>query len=284
MGRRARRDPPRVEGILEWTFPRIMDRLVGWIPRPRPDRDEWARCRLVSHRGECSGEGARENTLEAFRKAQAEGVWGIECDVRWTRDLCPVVLHDPDLRRVYGLDITLGDVDFETLRRRCPAVPSLEEVIDEFGGTMHLMVEFKEEPYPEPGRQSRILGDLFSRQRSGRDYHLLSLAPEMFRLVTWAPPSACLPVAGRNVRLLSRVAADRGYAGIAGHYALISGARIRAHRRLGQEVGTGYVASRRCLWREVARGVTWFFSNHACAIQRILDRERPGGPGMRLKG
>lgn len=263
---------------MSW-FDRIENRLLRWIdriferrPGSVPDERALARCRLVSHRGEHDGRGVLENTLAAFDAAVAAGVWGIECDIRWTRDLTPVVIHDPDLRRVFGLDRTVSACTLPELQRDCPALPTLAEVIGRYGGKAHLMVEIKAEAYPDPGRQNRILQGLFAALAPGADFHLLSLTPEMFRRTSFAPPSACLPVARLNVRRMSRLALREGYGGVAGHYALVGGAVIRRQHAAGQGVGTGYPRSPRVLARELGRQVDWIFSNHAGEIQGWIRR------------
>jgi glycerophosphoryl diester phosphodiesterase len=265
-------------------FDRVENRLLHWIdqvferlPRAVPDTSRLARCRLVSHRGEHDGRIILENTLAAFDAAAALGVWGIECDIRWTRDLVPVVTHDADLRRVFGLPRTVSACTLEELRRDCPGLPSLAEVIGRYGGKTHLMVEVKQERYPDPGRQNRILQDLFSALTPGADFHLLSLAPEMFRRTPFAPPSACLPVARLNVARLSRLALREGFAGVAGHYALVGDALIRRQHAAGQRVGTGYPRSMRVLARELNRQVDWIFTNHAGRIQNWVRRLQPAG-------
>lgn len=50
---------------------------------------------LFAHRGK--GFGARENTLEAFRRVAASEIYGVELDVRLTADLVPVIHHDPSM-------------------------------------------------------------------------------------------------------------------------------------------------------------------------------------------
>ncbi|HSV92208.1 MAG TPA: glycerophosphodiester phosphodiesterase family protein, partial [Desulfobacterales bacterium] len=153
----------------------LVDRLFARLPQLRPDPARLAACRVVAHRG-AHGPGRPENTLAAFDAALAAGVWGLELDLRWTRDLVPVVVHDPDLRRVFGLDLTVGRIEAAELRRGCPQVPTLAEVLARYGGRAHLMVELKAEPLPEPGLRNRILGELFAGRAPVRDFHLLSLS------------------------------------------------------------------------------------------------------------
>jgi glycerophosphoryl diester phosphodiesterase len=251
-----------------------IDGMYARLPRRRPSQGRLKNCRIVSHRGEHDGRTVLENTLAAFDAAVAQEIWGIEFDIRWTRDLTPVVIHDPDLRRVFGLGDVVSQSTLEKLKRVCPQVPTLAETVARYGGKTHLMVEIKQERYPEPNRQNRILGDLFSSLQPVRDFHLLALDPEMFRLTTFAPAAAFLPVARLNVSKFSRMAIREGFAGVAGHYVLLGAGVIRRHHAAGQMAGTGYIRSRHVFLREINRGVDWIFSNHAGQVQRLLVRLR----------
>jgi glycerophosphoryl diester phosphodiesterase len=258
----------RVEKLL---LPMI-DGLYGRLPQRDPGVDRLQNCRIVSHRGEHDNQRVFENTLAAFDAAVAQGVWGIEFDLRWTRELEPVVVHDADLRRVFGRDLRVGDCRLHDLKRACPHLPTLAEVVGRYGGKAHLMMELKAEPYPNRDRQNQVLGEVFAALRPGRDFHLLSLAPEMFGWITFAPATAFVPVARLNFPYLCRLATQEGYGGVAGHYALVTGAAIQRLHGAGQKVGTGYPRSRNCLFREIHRGVDWIFSNHAGEVQRLIRR------------
>ena len=125
-------------------------------PQPFPRRDRLRACKIIAHRGEHDNMTVYENTLEAFDLALDRRIWGIEFDLRWTKDLCPVVNHDPDLKRIFKQDINISDVTLEELKSRCPAVPSLIEVIHKYGKKLHFMVEVKAENYPDPQRQNNL--------------------------------------------------------------------------------------------------------------------------------
>ncbi len=58
--------------------------------------DENEEMRIISHRG--SGN-APENTIPAFEKAVENGYDTAECDVAWTKDNIPVLLHDSTINR-----------------------------------------------------------------------------------------------------------------------------------------------------------------------------------------
>ncbi len=204
--------------------------------------------------------------------AYERGIWGIEFDVRWTKDLHPVVIHDPDLKRVFGLDLKVGEVTREELKSRCPAVPLLSEVIEKYGKKLHFMLEIKTEPYPDRVRQNDIFKDLFSSLKPRIDYHVMSLTPAMLDLITFVPTSALIPIAMLNMAQISKLALEKNYCGVAGHYLLLDNAKLAKHRKKGQQVGTGYPGSKNCLFREINRGVEWIFSNNAGELQRIANR------------
>jgi glycerophosphoryl diester phosphodiesterase len=256
----------RLERLL---LPAI-DRVYARLPQVDPSAEQLKNCRIVAHRGAHEPPTVLENTLPAFDAALAQGVWGIEFDIRWTRDLRPVVVHDAGLQRVFGLPRMVSQCTLEELAAICPRVPTLADVIGRYGGRVHLMAEVKAEPYPEPRRQNQTLSDLFAGLTPGEDFHLLALDPVLFRRVPFAPPHSCLPVARLNVSDFSRAAARAGYAGVAGHYQAVRDGIIRRQHALGQKVGTGYAGSRGVLLREIRRGVDWVFSNHVGRLQHFI--------------
>jgi glycerophosphoryl diester phosphodiesterase len=255
-----------VENGLE----RILDGFYALWPQPFPGFERLNNCKIVSHRGEYDNRSVFENTLPAFDRACALGIWGIEFDIRWTKDLQPVVIHDPDLKRVFGMDIKVADITLKTLRAECPAVPLLSEVIQKYGRQIHLMVEIKAENYPDPARQNQILQECFATLKPRADYHLMSLTAQMFDLITFVPASTCIPIALWNLHRFSNLALMKKMRGVAGHYFLLNNALLARHRANGQKVGTGYPGSKNCLFREINRGVEWIFSNKAGKLQKIV--------------
>jgi glycerophosphoryl diester phosphodiesterase len=63
-----------------------------------------------------------------------------------------------------------------------------------------------------------------------------------------------------------------GIGGIAGHYLLLNDRIKQRHIQAGQKIGTGFIRSRNCLYREMNRGVEWIFSNEAVSMQQIVDK------------
>jgi glycerophosphoryl diester phosphodiesterase len=232
------------------------------------------KCKIISHRGQHDNITVFENTLSAFDHAlETAGIWGIELDFRWTKDLHPVVAHDPDLQRLFGSNLRIAETTLAELKQHCPQMPTLEEVLLRYGGKLHLMVEAKEEHYPQPEKQNMILKELFAPLEPRKDFHLLSLAPEMLVLIKFVDTSAKLPVAVFNAKSLSKISLNEKYAGLGGHYLLLHKKIVKQHLDCGQKIGVGYPKSKNNLFREINRGVEWIFCNDAVGVSGLLQTE-----------
>lgn len=254
---------------------RILCRAVDFIysqhEQPFPEKFNLINCKIISHRGEYDNRSIFENTLKAFDEVSDKGVFGIELDIRWTKDLKPVVLHDKNTKRLFNKDIDVNEICYSDLRSSIPEIASLEEIISRYGKRMHLMVEIKEEVYPEPLKQAGILKTLFSDFTPGKDYHFISLLPEIFSIIDFVPKSTFIPIARLNLGSMSQIALQSNYGGVAGHYLLITNSLIRKHLNQNQKIGTGFVNSANCLFRELNRGTEWIFSNNAAKLQTIVN-------------
>jgi glycerophosphoryl diester phosphodiesterase len=261
----------RVPLSVEKLFHQIVDKFYAKWPQPVPSEESLRNCKIVSHRGEHDNIKVFENTLKAFDAAQNCGIWGIELDIRWTKDFHPVVFHDKDLRRIFGSSLEISRTTRKKLRKSFPEVPYLEEVVNRYGKKMHLMAELKEEVYPDPAFQTRRLSQIFSQLIPEMDYHFLSLVPAMFRFVDFVPNSTYLIVSQLNLSEMSRNAIQHGYKGVAGHYLFVTRRVVALHKINHQVIATGYIRSKNSLFRELGRGVDWVFSNEVHKLQRVLE-------------
>jgi len=259
---------------LESRLMQICDSIFSIVPQKAPTLENLSKCKIISHRGQHDNITVYENTLSAFDHAlETEGIWGIELDFRWTKDLHPVVAHDPDLLRLFGSNLKISETTLAELKQYCPQVPTLEEVLLRYGGKLHLMVEAKEEHYPQPEKQNMILKDLFAPLQPREDFHLLSLDPEMLVLVKFVDTSAKIPVAVFNAKTLSKISLNEKYAGLGGHYLLVHKKIVKKHLDYGQKIGVGYPKSKNNLFREINRGVEWIFCNDAVKVSGLLQTE-----------
>lgn len=117
----------------------------------------YAKCRrwqgqAFAHRGlHDIGSGIVENTLPAFSAARDAG-YGMELDIRFTRDMEVVVFHDDDLKRLAGDPRRVRQLTLKELRaiplagREDARVPTLREVLDAVHGQTPLLIELKNGP------------------------------------------------------------------------------------------------------------------------------------------
>jgi glycerophosphoryl diester phosphodiesterase len=116
----------------------------------------------LAHRGLHDHE-VPENSRSAFSAAVEVG-YGIELDVRLTRDRVPVVLHDASLERTTGEPGKVSELTHDELSRRRlsgtgEAVPTLAQVLDLVAGRVPVMVEIKSMQVT-PGRISGLVADV----------------------------------------------------------------------------------------------------------------------------
>ncbi len=112
--------------------------------------DSIMRVKYYAHRGLYQNTApyhAPENSLYAFRAAAARG-YGIELDVRLTKDCQAVVFHDKSLARMCGVPGSVRDYTYEALSklRLCGGsaqIPLLSQVLSEINGKVPLIIEIK---------------------------------------------------------------------------------------------------------------------------------------------
>ena len=74
-------------------------------------------CLMVAHRGVSGVE--RENTCPAFVTAGVKSYYGIETDVRITKDGKFVLLHDDSTKRLSAVDVKVSESTYDELQQVC---------------------------------------------------------------------------------------------------------------------------------------------------------------------
>lgn len=92
-------------------------------------------------------ENVPENSMTAFKKAVELG-YGIELDIRETKDNQIIVFHDDNLKRMCGLnklveDLTLSELKDLKLSNTSEVIPTLKEVLALVDGAVPILVEYK---------------------------------------------------------------------------------------------------------------------------------------------
>lgn len=247
----------------------VVDACFAIMPQKKPAKEVLMQAKIIAHRGAHDHAlGIIENTMDAFRRALNAGCWGIELDVRTTLDGILVVHHDPTLMRLWKQDVAISALTFEELRSIQPAIPTLAEVADAFGGLMHLFIELK-----APFNAQTTLQALLQTLKPVQDYHLLSLDEPIIKRLD-AFPKECLLLVPyyNNVQRFCDLSIQEGYGGVLGSYLLLGDRYIKALRQAHQVYGVGFVDSKNSLYRELNRGIFWIFSNQSIKLISIKQR------------
>lgn len=125
--------------------------LYIWLFAPRRSRAKEVSAFLqtdYAHRGLHNiAEGVPENTLLAFSKA-ADAGYGMEFDVRFTKDRRLVIMHDNNLERMTGEKALVSDLTLEQLEKlrvggTDQRIPRFEQVLELIDGRVPLIIELK---------------------------------------------------------------------------------------------------------------------------------------------
>lgn len=222
--------------------------------------------RLIAHRGAWKERGCLENTFAAFNRAREAGVWGLEFDVRFTKDDVPVVHHDETLLRTFGRPLAISEITHTTLQHEAPEIPTLADVIREYSDSMHLMIEIKGSRAEFSGPRLKKIAEVTATIKPEEQFHLMSLEPEMLEILAdhvGFSRKSLVSIATTNVQEISDLTLNRGYKGFTCHWATMTPTLLHRHHSIRQNCGVGFTASQQSLHREWARGVDWIFTNHA---------------------
>mgnify|MGYP000007460323 CR=1 FL=1 len=254
--------------MLLMLLEKMLDTCFAVMPRRKPEPQSLEAVHLIAHRGAHNhAHGIWENTLTAFRLAEKAGCWGIELDIQLTADQVLVVNHDPTLKRIWGRDEAIANLSFADLRARLPEIPSLAEVVAEFGKRLHLFIELKQVLPNE-----ELLVGVLQGLRASEDYHVLALEASIFQALALVPKQALLLVASHNnVAQFCDLSLKEHYAGVLAHYLLLTTKLVKRLKMRKQLVGVGFVDSKYSLYRELNRGIPWLFTNNASEVSPYLQ-------------
>lgn len=249
---------------------------------------------VCGHRGASAY--APENTLAAFRRAAELGATWIEFDVQLSADGIPVILHDDTLARTTNLGQPLRPTQLTVARLKDldagswfgpefagEKIPTLEEVLAEFGGKLGLNIEIKSTPNFEMdnGLEQTIAG--LVRHYKLADSALIS-SFDPFRLASLNRHDP-----GLRLAFLFEVRPDRyppdfdpivtakSFHAVALHppFRIIDRALIERTRANGLDLNTWTVNETADMQRMVELGLGIIITNYPDRLVRVLEQASP---------
>ena len=146
---------------------------------------EWS----YAHKGLHAAVGTDENSIGAFANAVEAG-YAIELDLRYTKDMVPMVSHDNDLTEEVGENVRLSDISYDQAKMLSYVnsgehLASLEEVLTYVDGRVPLLIEIKS--YHLPGKFEENIVSLLSRYKG--PFAIQSYSPFALNYVRKLNPS-----------------------------------------------------------------------------------------------
>ncbi len=249
----------------------ISDIVMAMIPRSVPNKNSLQHAKVMAHRGVYNNRDVKENTCKAFEGAMQAGNWGIELDIRWTKDVIPVVHHDANTQRVFNKNRLISDVTLQELQAELPEIPTLQKVVEQFGKKIHLVIELKQEDYTDVITRKACLQKILQPLTPINDFHIISLIPELLEKMNGFPSGTYFPIGLVSMLAINQLALDNDYAGIMGHYLFINNSIVQQQLLANKKVATGFSDSKNCLFRELNRGIEIISTNKGVKIQRIIN-------------
>ena len=111
-----------------------------------PQNVAWLKTTPVAHRG-LHNDDFDENSLGAFANAISHG-YAVELDVRLTKDLVPVIIHDSSLERTFGINnlvskTSLDELKKLTLPKSGETIPTFAEALELIDGQVPILIDMK---------------------------------------------------------------------------------------------------------------------------------------------
>ncbi len=245
---------------------KALNGFFALMPRKKPSGQQKS-IRVIAHRGAHNNKTAcKENTMQAIALAIELGCWGVEIDIHTTADDQLVVIHDATLDRLWRVNKRVCELSLQSLKELVPEVPSLTEVINAFAKKIHLFIEVK-----HPFTGDAVLTQTLQSLEPEKDFHIICLEePVLNRLSSFSLASRLLVADAHNTGQFCSLSLEKNYGGVLGHYLLLTSAKVHRLQQAGQAVGVGFVDSKRSLYREVNREISWLFTNNARQITQCI--------------
>ncbi|MFT8987668.1 MAG: inositol monophosphatase family protein [Bifidobacterium psychraerophilum] len=233
--------------------------------------------RFAAHRGvHEAASGVRENTLASIKAAIEAKADLVEIDVRLTADGQTVILHDPDLLRVWGDARRVEDVTLEDLRTgpfdADMCVPTLAEALDVLhGSTSKLLIDMDDERFALPAFETvQMMGMCEEVEWCGKFQAMCLIRAQDPQAVIWMPwQRSTPPQAGDLEDLRPQV--------INAPYLVVGRDLVRNVHEQGMSVFCWTVDDERQAAHMSRIGVDGITTNSLDAIRRAVHDADPNG-------
>ena len=234
---------------------------------------------LCAHRGLSAS--LPENTVPAFAAALAAGADEIEFDIYQTADQVPVIVHDPDLRRVAGVDRRVEELAWHEIRAldlgkvygdiwRYLRIPRLEEVLQLCDGSAGLNIHMK--MAGNNGELVRQVAEALAKCNLREAAYIGGEADVLEAAIRFAPDitRSCMAEQG-NPDALIRNAVKFGCRRLQFYSSNVTAAHVAEAHRHGIHCNVFYADTREEASRMIEMGIDTVLTNYAATFLNAPD-------------
>ena len=233
----------------------------------------------IAHRGASAA--APANTMAAFHQAAALGADGIEFDVHLSADGVPVVIHDFTLDATTDGTGRVRDQSLAQLKRLDAGsyfgpefagqrIPTLEEVLDTFGGRLLLNAELKSASLHD-GRLEEAVGGLTKRYELVEHVIVSSFNPLSLRRIKRVVPGIRVGLNYSSYLPLHWLAWMIPHEAKHPHHTLVNARSLASARRRGYLVNAWTVDDPAEMERLATLGVDGILTNVPDVLGTVLQ-------------
>ncbi|CAI6082784.1 glycerophosphodiester phosphodiesterase [Cohnella sp. JJ-181] len=148
---------------------------------------------IAAHRGDAAD--APENSLQSVVSAIDKGMTAVELDVQLTKDGVVVLHHDPNLRRMAGVNARVSELTYaqvsaldigEDENGELVRIPTLGEVLDTAHGRIKLLIDLK--PYGAGEALAREVVRLIQESDMAQEAYIQSFDGDALRYIRSLDP------------------------------------------------------------------------------------------------
>ncbi|MEZ4872875.1 MAG: glycerophosphodiester phosphodiesterase [Bdellovibrionales bacterium] len=251
-----------------------IDLFYKVLPSKRPTQYQIQRTQIIAHRGDHLN--YTENSLQALDSCVKHGIFGVEIDIQWTKDLVPIIFHDPSTKRVFpqNADVYLKDLNYSEISLLFPSIPTLDEVVAKFANRLHLMFEIKPQDWMDDSQKQTaksILQEKLSPMTVGKNFHFLFFREAECSLLIPEFIQHSFLIAELNMYAQLNRVVERDMKGLCCHYALVTPKLRKQVYLQKKQLGVGYPGSKNAYYRECRLGTDFVFTNDALQLQSIKN-------------
>jgi len=244
---------------------------------------------VCGHRGACGY--APENTFAAFQKALDLGASWIEFDVQLSADGVPIILHDDTLVRTSDkggsrrpTELTLAELKeldagaWFAHEYKGEKIPTLDEVLKEFGPKLGLNIEIKSKPgFEADNKIEEKIAEAVKRFDLYETVVVSSFDP--FRLAALHAYDPLIPIGALYTGRAQDYPPDfdafnlpeiTGAKALHPHFKVIDAAYVEKTRELGLAINTWTVNEPKDMQRLVGLGINMIITNYPDRLKAIV--------------